>query len=106
MVEIHVVHARDVDRALSVAARVGAELGADAAWKDRLADETTDVSIAALTLDAATIRLQRRVVPGAGGAVSAELRQRVTAALVAESIETIKGDATAGPSGPTASPAS
>ena len=106
MVEIHVVHARDVDRALSVAARVGAELGTDDAWKDRLADATTDVSIAALTLDAATIRLQRRVVPGGGGAVSAELRQRVTAALVAESIETIRGDATAGPSGATASPTS
>ncbi|HYC06439.1 MAG TPA: mechanosensitive ion channel family protein, partial [Candidatus Binatia bacterium] len=99
MVEIHVVHARDVDRALSVAARVGAELGTDDAWKDRLADDTTDVSIAALTLDAATIRLQRRVVPGVGGAVSAELRRRLTAALVAESIETIRGDATAGPSG-------
>ena len=97
MAEIHVVHARDVDRALAVAARVGAELGTDAAWKDRLADDTTDVSIAALTLDAAIIRLQRRVVPGAGGAVSAELRRRLTAALVAESIEAIKGDEVAAP---------
>jgi small-conductance mechanosensitive channel len=97
MVEIHVVHARDVDRALAVAARVGAELGTDGAWKDRLADETTDVSIVALTLDAATVRLQRRVVPGAGGPISAELRKRVTAAFVAESIETIKADAVAAP---------
>jgi hypothetical protein len=97
MVEIHVIHARDVDRALAVAARAGAELAADGAWKNRLADETTDVSIVALTVDAATIRLQRLVVPGAGGAVSAELRRRLTAALVAESIETIRGDESAVP---------
>ena len=106
MAEIHVVHARDVDRALAVAARTGAELGTDGAWRDRLVDDTTDVSIVALTLDAATIRVQRRVVPGAGGAISAELRQRLTAALVAASIETIKADGApaAAPAAPPASP--
>jgi moderate conductance mechanosensitive channel len=92
MVEVHVLHARDVDRALAIAATLGGELEADADWKARLTDETTDVSLAAITIDGATLRVQRRVAPGQAGPVAAELRRRLVAALAAESIETVRWD--------------
>ena len=92
MVEVHVLHARDVDRALAIAAALGGELEADAEWKARLTDETTDVSLAAITIDGATLRVQRRVAPGQAGPVAAELRRRLVAALAAESIEIVRWD--------------
>lgn len=92
MVEIHVLHARDVDRALALASQVGHELEADPGWGPRLSDDTTDVAVSALTIDGATIRVQRRVAPGQGGPVSGELRRRLIAALATESIETVRWD--------------
>jgi small-conductance mechanosensitive channel len=92
MVEVHVLHARDVDKALTVAATVGRELEGDDDWKTRLADDTTDVSLAALTIDGATLRVQRRVAPGQAGPVAAELRRRLVAAFATGSIETVRWD--------------
>ncbi|MFI5226632.1 MAG: mechanosensitive ion channel family protein [Candidatus Limnocylindrales bacterium] len=99
MVEVHVLHARDVDRALAAAAQVGRELEADPGWRPRLSDDTMDVSVAGLTIDGATVRVQRRVAPGQGGPVASELRRRLIATLAAESIEIVRWDApAAGPS--------
>ncbi len=97
MVEVYVLHARDVDRALTVAATVGRDLGADPDWAPRLTDDATDVGVSALTLDGATLRMQRRVAPGQAGPVAGELRRRLVVALAAASIDIVRGDDPAGP---------
>jgi hypothetical protein len=72
-------------------AALGGELEADADWKARLTDETTDVSLAAITIDGATLRVQRRVAPPGrprrGGAAPAARR-----GTGGESIETVRWD--------------
>ena len=92
-VELQVLHAADIDRAMETALRVTRELTADPEWADRIAvEEPTDVWVTGLTLDGATLRLQQRVATGAHGPVASELRRRLARALAESSIGTDRWD--------------
>jgi small-conductance mechanosensitive channel len=93
VVEFHVLHARELDRALATATRVTNELREDTAWADRfLAEPPTDLWVTGLGTDGAAIRIQQRVATGAHLAVASELRRRLAAELAAESIATGRWD--------------
>ena len=93
VVELRIPRAADLDQALATAARVGGELHGDADWADRLApDAPMDAWVTGIGIDGATVRLQQRVPAGAQLAVASELRRRLAAALVADSIGTGKWD--------------
>ena len=93
VVDLHVLHAAEIDRAVAVAARVGGELRDDATWAERLVpDALMDIWVTGIGLDGASIRLQQRVPTGAQVAVASELRRRLAAAYVAESIATGRWD--------------
>jgi small-conductance mechanosensitive channel len=93
VVELHILHAGELDRALAIASRVASEMRDDAAWADRfLADAPADLWVTGIGLDGATIRLQQPVPTGAQMAVASELRRRLAAALVTASIGTGRWD--------------
>ena len=93
VVDLHVLHAGQLDGALATAAQVGSEMRADPAWVDRIdPDAPTDVLVTGLGMDGATIRLQQRITAGAQAAVASELRRRLANALDAASIGTGRWD--------------
>jgi moderate conductance mechanosensitive channel len=91
-VEVQIVRSADLDRALAVARRVGEEIERDPEWGPRLIPSPVDTSITALTLDGATIRLQRRVPPSERTPATSELRKRLLEAFTAEGIGTGRWD--------------
>ena len=93
VVELHIPHAGELDRALAIAAQVAGEMREEAPWADRiLADAPTDIWVTGIGLDGASIRLQQRVATGTQMAVASELRRRLAAALVSASIGTGRWD--------------
>jgi small-conductance mechanosensitive channel len=93
VVEVQVLRAQDVERAIVCAARVAREMQEDAAWSDRFAPDTpSDIWVTAMTIDGTSLRLQQRVATGMRMPVSSELRRRLIAAFVAESIGTARWD--------------
>ncbi|HSS36154.1 MAG TPA: mechanosensitive ion channel domain-containing protein, partial [Patescibacteria group bacterium] len=93
VVDLHVLHAGQLDDALATANRVGSEMRADPSWVDQIDTASpTDVWVTGIELDGATIRLQQRVPAGAQTAVASEFRRRLAAALVAGSIGTGRWD--------------
>jgi moderate conductance mechanosensitive channel len=93
VVEVQVLRAADLDRAIAAAGRVVSELRDDPAWSDRLpADVATDIWVTGLGLDGASLRLQQRVSPGTQGPVSSEIRRRLVAAFQEASIGTARWD--------------
>ena len=93
VVELHVLHAAELDRALATVARVAGEMRGDAAWTERfIADAPTDIWVTGIGTDGPSIRLQQRVRTGDQMAVASELRRRLAAALVRESIGTGRWD--------------
>lgn len=92
-VELQVLHARDLDRAIETALKVTRDLRDDPAWAERIAIEApTDVWVTGLTLEGATLRVQQRVVTGQHGPVASELRRRLAAALASDAIGTARWD--------------
>ncbi len=92
-VEVQVLHAGELDRAIEAATRVTREMRDDPAWSDRFpADAQTDVWVTGLSIEGATLRLQQRVPTGTHGPVASELRRRLANALVAASIGTGRWD--------------
>ena len=93
VVDLHVLHAGQLDEALATAGRVGREMHEDPGWVDRIdTDLPTDVWVTGINMDGATIRLQQRVPTGAQVAVASEFRRRLAEALVAGSIGTGRWD--------------
>ena len=92
VVDLHVLHAGQLDEALATANRVGSEMRADPSWVDHRYRSPTDVWVTGIELDGATIRLQQRVPAGAQTAVASEFRRRLAAALVAGSMGTGRWD--------------
>jgi small-conductance mechanosensitive channel len=92
VVDLHVLHAGELDQALATAATVAEEMRDDAAWADQFADSPTDIWVTGIGMDGASIRVQQRVPTGAQVVVASELRRRLAAALVAVSIGTGKWD--------------
>jgi small-conductance mechanosensitive channel len=92
-VDIAVPQARDLDRAIEAVVRVDREMRADPAWSGRfLPDSETDITVIAMGLDGASLRIQQRVATGTHGPVQSELRRRLAAALVSDSIGTGRWD--------------
>ena len=91
-VDVQVLRPADLDRAIAVAGRVARELGAERGWDAPTGDAQVATSVAGLTLDGATLRIQRRVPPGERGPATSELRRRLAAALAAESVGTGRWD--------------
>ncbi len=93
VIELHVLHAAELDRALATVRQVADEMRADAAWADRFLPEAqTDIWVTGIGTDGASIRLQQQVPTGSQMAVASELRRRLAAALVRESIGTGRWD--------------
>lgn len=92
-VELPVLRAADLARAIEVAARVSQELRAEPEWTERIPEDmTTDLWVTALSVEGATLRIQQRVVAGEHGPVANELRRRLVAAYAAASIGTGRWD--------------
>jgi small conductance mechanosensitive channel len=92
-VEFHVLHARELDRAIETATLVTREMREDPAWGDRFpADAQTDVLVTGLSVEGSALRVQQRVPTGTHGPVASELRRRLANALVAASIGTGRWD--------------
>ena len=93
VVDLQVLHAAELDRALAIAAQVAAAMRADADWADRFApDAPTDITVTGIGMDGASIRLQQRVPTGVQAAVASELRRRLAGAFVEVSIATGRWD--------------
>jgi hypothetical protein len=91
-VDVQVLRPADLDRAIAVAGRVARELGAERGWDAPTGEAQIMTSVAGLTLDGATLRIQRRVPPSERGPATSELRRRLAAALAAESVGTGRWD--------------
>jgi hypothetical protein len=92
-VELQVLRAGDLDRAIEAAARVARELREDTAWSDRFAADTeTDIWVTGIGVDGASMKIQLRVATGNHGPVASELRRRLAAALASASIGTGRWD--------------
>ena len=93
VVDVHVLHAAELDQALAVAARVSGEMREDAAWSASFVpDAPTNIWVTGIGMDGASIRLQQSVPTGAQIAIASELRRRLAAALVTVSIGTGRWD--------------
>jgi small conductance mechanosensitive channel len=94
VVDVFVLHAADLDRAIAVAHEVADGLGRDEGWTAKLDDTVpVDVSVVAIGMDGALVRLTRQVQTGLQGPVASELRRRVAAAFVGAGIATGRFDA-------------
>jgi small-conductance mechanosensitive channel len=86
-VDVQIPMARDLDRAIAVAARVTREMREDVEWSDRFpADAETNIIINAIGIDGVSLRIQQQVPTGSHAPVQSELRRRLAAALVSASI--------------------
>jgi len=93
LVDIHVLHAGDLDAALGTMTRVAGELQEDTEWADKfVADAPTNVWVTGIGMDGASVRLQMQVHTGAQGDIASELRRRLVAALASASIPTGRWD--------------
>jgi moderate conductance mechanosensitive channel len=91
-VDVQIVRPQDLERALAVAARVVREFESDPDWVGRLVPSPIGTWVTALSLDGATVRLQRRVPPALRLEATSELRRRLSATFAAESIGTGRWD--------------
>jgi len=93
VVDVFVLHAADLDRAISLGRSVAEDLGRDEGWAERLDPELpVDVSVVAIGLDGALVRITQQVQTGLHGIVASELRRRVAAAFVGAGIATGRFD--------------
>ncbi len=93
VVDLHVLRAAELDRALATVTTVVDGLRADPAWSERLiTDIPADIVTTGIGMDGAIIRLQQRVVAGAQLAAASELRRRLAGAFADASIATGRWD--------------
>lgn len=81
VVDLPGISERSIEGAIAVMDRVGAQLAADPAWRDRILDAPHYVSTTAFTDLGVTLRMSGRVKAGDRWAVPAELRRRLGPAL-------------------------
>jgi small conductance mechanosensitive channel len=97
-VELRILRAHDLDRALGIVERVGTEMAADSQWKDRLLERPQLSLITDLTVDGALLRVSFRTQPNDRWKAASEVRRRLTLALAAERIAIGRWDAVPEPS--------
>jgi len=90
--DITILRGADLETAIEVANRVGAELAGDPVWMERIIDPPQFLSVLSLTLDGAQIRVRGRVTPGAQWQVASETRRRLTVALHEAGVEIDRWD--------------
>ena len=90
--EIQILRPSDLDRALATAARVARDLGEGRGWDERFAAGPIETWVTGLSLDGATLRVQRHVPPNERAAATSELRRRLLAAFGEASIGTGRWD--------------
>ncbi|HEY4754158.1 MAG TPA: mechanosensitive ion channel domain-containing protein, partial [Candidatus Limnocylindrales bacterium] len=92
-VDVVVLHASDLDRALAVARETAESMRADPVWAASFAEGVpTDVLVTGLTVDGTTVRLQQRTPAGLHGPAASELRRRLAAAFAESMIGTGRWD--------------
>jgi small conductance mechanosensitive channel len=85
--DIAVAYDTDLERATALIDRVGAELAADPAWRDRLIEAPTVSRVDALGEAGLTLKVLGQVQAAEQWAVASELRKRILAAFAADGIE-------------------
>jgi small conductance mechanosensitive channel len=81
VVDIGGIADRDIERAIEVMDRVGADLAADEAWQDRILEQPKYASTTAFTDLGVTLRMSGKVRPADRWAAAAELRRRLAVAF-------------------------
>ena len=94
-VQMHVLRAQDLDRALAIVERVGREMAEDPAWKDRLLEAPHLTAISDVNVDGAMFWVRARTQPADRWAAQTDIRRRLAAALAAEGIDTARWDTAA-----------
>jgi small conductance mechanosensitive channel len=87
-VDVTIVRAEDLDRAIAVIDQVGGEMYQDPVWKGRLLEQPSYSTVSALTQLGLTVRVTGKVRPADRWAAPGELRARLAVALAREHIET------------------
>jgi small-conductance mechanosensitive channel len=87
-VDVTIVRAEDLDRAIQVIDRVGREMFADPAWRGRLLEQPSYQTVSALTQLGLTVRVTGKVRSADRWSAPGELRGRLAVALAQEHIET------------------
>ncbi len=85
-VEIPILPETDLEKAIAVTNRVGQEMAADPAWKDRLLEAPQYASIPSVTDLGVTLRAAGKVQGADRFASASELRRRLLVAYAAEGI--------------------
>jgi moderate conductance mechanosensitive channel len=91
-VDLQIIRATDVDRALAVIREVGREMAEDPEWKARMIEGPPTTVVAALTVDGALLRSRARVTPDDRWIVANEMRRRIAVALAAAKVSTDRWD--------------
>jgi moderate conductance mechanosensitive channel len=85
--DVGVAYDTDIDRAVDIINRVGAELHGDAEWGARMLEAPTVVRVNSLADSAVTLKVLGQVKAAEQWAVAGELRKRILAAFGREGIE-------------------
>ena len=99
VVDLPGISEQDVEAAIAVMDRVGADLAADPAWSSRILEPPRYVATTAFTDMGVTLRMSGRVKASDRWAVPAELRRRLAPALREGGIEPNRRVMPGGPSG-------
>jgi small conductance mechanosensitive channel len=87
IVDVQGIRDGDVEQAIEVLDRVGQELAADPAWRERILEAPRYLETTALTDTGVTLRMTGKVRAAHRWSVPAELRRRLALALPADGIE-------------------
>ncbi len=99
VVDLPGVRQQDIETTIAVMNRVGEELAADPAWRERVLETPRYASTTAFTDLGATLRMSGRVKPGDRWAVPAELRRRLGPALQEAGVDPVRRTVGAPPPG-------
>ena len=85
--DVEVAYKEDLDRVASVLNKIGAELAADPAWKDRILEPPAVLRVDSLGDSGITLKVLAKTVPIEQWNVAGELRRRIKAVFDREGIE-------------------
>jgi len=91
-VDVNVLRTADIDRAIDVINRAGQDMARDPEWDARVMEAPKVMSVVALTVDGAILRVRGRVQPSDRWSAASDLRRRIAIALAAEQINSARWD--------------
>jgi moderate conductance mechanosensitive channel len=98
-VDVNVLRTADIDRAIEVINQVGRDLAIDPEWEARVMEAPKVMSVVALTVDGAVLRVRGRVQPADRWSEASELRRRIASALASAQINSARWDVKPGEAG-------